>query len=161
MKMNQKTLKEYLNYDSETGVFMWKKKPSSKTLITNRVGWIDGQGYLYIRLRGKLYVAQRLVFLYMTGEWPEGVVDHINRDVGDNSWGNLRDVPKGINQENRVGACKNNKSGLLGVSPNGERWTAKIGHLYRQIYLGTFDTPEEAHKVYLKAKCELHEGFIA
>jgi len=35
-------------------------------------------------------------------------------------------------------------------------WVAMIGVGYKQVYLGRFDTKEEAHSAFLKAKSELH-----
>lgn len=39
-------------------------------------------------------------------------------------------------------------SGYKGVSPNGDRWSARIKHLGELRYLGTFDTPEQAARAY-------------
>jgi hypothetical protein len=83
-------------------------------------------------------------------------------DPFDNRFCNLRDVVKRVNQENRKKASSNNKSGFLGVSPNGKGWAATINTsvsgVRKHYYLGTFPTPIEAHKTYVKAKRNLHEG---
>ena len=54
-------------------------------------------------------------------------------------------------------------SGYKGVFPSGKKWKAIIGKHkkqgYKQVYLGTFDTPEEAHKAYCKAGKKLHGEF--
>jgi len=155
-------LLEVINYDSVTGIFTWKVG-TRKIKAGAIAGSIDDDGYRYIRVDRRLYAAHRLAFLYMTGAWPvNGFVDHKNILPGDDRWENLRDVTKKTNQENRSTASSNNKSGLLGVSPNGKRWAATDNTTEngkrKHYYLGTFDTPIQAHSVYVLAKRKLHEG---
>lgn len=157
-------IRALLQYDPKTGRITWAVDVGHNGRIKagTRAGWHDDDGYLLIRVEGTLYQGHRLIWLHQTGEWPKGVVDHRNLKPSDNRWENLRDVRKRVNQENRHRAGKNNKSGLLGVSPNGNRWSATIntseGGVRKHHYLGTFDTPEQAHQVYVDAKRRLHEG---
>ena len=57
---------------------------------------------------------------------------------------------------------KNNKSGYRGVSLNKRtnRYAADITFKGKQHHLGEFDTADEAHDAYLKAKEELHEPYL-
>ena len=57
---------------------------------------------------------------------------------------------------------KNNKSGYRGVSLNKRtnRYAADITFKGKRHHLGEFDTAEEAHDAYLKAKEELHEPYL-
>ena len=57
---------------------------------------------------------------------------------------------------------KNNKSGYRGVSLNKRtnRYVADITFKGKRHHLGEFDTAEEAHDAYLKAKEELHEPYL-
>ncbi|RGT62334.1 AP2 domain-containing protein [[Clostridium] innocuum] len=57
---------------------------------------------------------------------------------------------------------KNNKSGYRGVSLNKRtnRYAADITFKGKRHHLGEFDTAEEAHNAYLKAKEELHEPYL-
>jgi hypothetical protein len=71
---------------------------------------------------------------------------------------NLRDVSPRENKQNLRKPNRDNKAGLLGVSPNGKRWAAQVESNGRKFYLGTYDTPEEAHAKYLVAKRNLHAG---
>ena len=50
-------------------------------------------------------------------------------------------------------SIRTNKTGFPGVHQRGNKFVSKIQN--RQI--GRFDTPEEAHAAYLKAKVEHHE----
>jgi HNH endonuclease/AP2 domain len=108
-------------------------------------------GYLRISLNGSGLLAHRVAWLLMTGAWPLGEIDHINRVKHDNRWCNLRDVSKSTNQQNRaVRGIKRHRSG---------RWEARIRAQGAALYLGVFDTPEQAHEAYLEAKRRLHAGF--
>jgi hypothetical protein len=53
-------------------------------------------------------------------------------------------------------------SGHRGVSWNKPlgKYTAQITFKRKKYHLGTFDSPEEAHEAYLKAKEELHLGCL-
>lgn len=65
----------------------------------------------------------------------------------------LNDIP---GWESRSLASKrkenSNKTGLRGVQRRGERWVANVYIDGQRRYLGTFDTPEQAHQAYLAAK---------
>ena len=84
------------------------------------------------------------------GQPPKGKeVDHINRNPLDNREINLRFCSKSQNQMNK-GLQKNNTSGYKGVhkSKNRKRWKAELKHNGKRLYLGTYNTKEEAAKVY-------------
>lgn len=53
---------------------------------------------------------------------------------------------------------RHNTSGYVGACWNKRerKWTAHIRADGKQVYLGSFDTPEAASARYLKAKAELH-----
>lgn len=154
-------LKRLLHYDPETGVFTRRVTTAPHRGRAGDVaGMTNDQGYRVIAVHSKQYRAHRLAWLYMTGEWPTGEVDHKNGVRDDNRWDNLRDVPTTINAQNKRRAMSNNKTGLLGASwsEREQKFVAriKVGHKYRS--LGQHDTAEAAHAVYVEAKRRLHEG---
>lgn len=101
--------------------------------------------YVYAHDTGnKKYSLHRLVMSAVTGE----IIDHINRDTLDNRLSNLRKVTKlqnNVNSKKR----KNSKSKYKGVTlrPSG-RWGVYIKVEENHLCLGTYDTEEEAAKVY-------------
>jgi len=141
-----------------TGAFVWINPTSNRVKAGALAGSLTNHGYFTIRIDGTAYQAHRLAWLYMTGEWPEHEIDHIDGNRLNNSWRNLRDVPRRINAQNMRSAKKTSKSGLLGVVPYGGRWIARITANRKEKHLGIFDTTEAAQAAYLSAKRELHEG---
>ena len=110
-ELTQKQLKEILEYDPETGVFIrlksyFKSKIGKPTgTCTKHTRW-----YVLIDVYGTMYYGHRLAFLYMDGVFPPEQVDHINHDRNDNSWENLRHCDALINQNNSI--CNNKVVGV-------------------------------------------------
>ena len=154
-------LRELVSYDPETGVFTRIKNVYRHP---NRLGPIPcnpyGNGYVYISLDGKRYLAHRVAWLYVHGTWPEGDTDHINGDRTDNRLSNLRAVSREVNNQNRRKVRANNKCGLMGVSwhTHSRCWRARIMIRGREIPLGHFESKEQAYAAYIDAKRSLHAG---
>ena len=155
-------LRELLEYDPEGGQFRWRVgRQGVRANRNGAAGGPDGQGYTRIKVDGTYYGAHRLAWLYMTGDWPAGQIDHSDGDRGSNRWANLRDVSVRVNRQNMRRATSRSKTGLLGVyAPEtpGNGFGAAIRDGGKSRRLGTFETPEEAHAAYVTAKREIHEG---
>jgi hypothetical protein len=87
-KLTQQRLKELVHYDADTGIFTWRtsRNGASKGV---QAGTSRKNMYVQIMIDRVNYVAHRLAWLYIHGEWPN-VIDHINRDKTDNRLCNLR-----------------------------------------------------------------------
>jgi hypothetical protein len=88
-------------------------------------------------------------------------IDHRNPSESlDNRKSNLRDASTSQNGFNR-GVQKNNKAGLKGVGVRKDRrgYRSRITFQGEELHLGTFDTKEEAHAVYVAKAKELHGEF--
>lgn len=154
--LTAKKLRDLLHYDPETGQFR-HKRATGRGRVGAVAGTRSGPGYWGINVLGKKYFAHRLAWLYMTGEWPSGLIDHIDRDKLNNSWGNLRQVTQAENQMNKS-PRKNGLSRYVGVTFCNRRrkWKAQIG-LDRKTYnLGYFETEEAAAMAYQAAKPKMH-----
>lgn len=165
IEVTQEILKSLLKYSKETGEFIWlvNRRGGRGIKAGDVAGSVRSDGYRRIRLFGVSYYAHRLAFLYVKGRWPkEGFdVDHRDGDTSNNRWKNLREGTVSFNLENLREAKTNGSSGYLGVSlrPSG-RFLAQIVVRGVHYYLGTYDTAEEAHKVYLTAKRKYHRGNV-
>ncbi len=156
--LTQTRLKEVFDYDPSTGVFTRRLKQTG-VKQGSVSGSLSSQGYLITSIDRKNYTCHRLAWLYMTGSWPQGQIDHINGQRNDNRFNNLRDVTQKQNMENQRKAHRRNKStGVLGTWKNGSGYTARISHNNSKIYLGTFKTLAEAQAAYVAAKRALHIG---
>ena len=145
------------NYNADTGVLSWKKTRGGRFAGVS-VGCVNKDGYLQTAINKKSVMVHRLIWLYVHGDMPKCQIDHINGIKTDNRLENLREADPVQNGQNRQRGQKNNKSGLLGVSRLGKKWRASISVSGKQVYLGSFDTPEKAHAVYLEAK-RIHHPF--
>jgi hypothetical protein len=158
--LTQERLKELFYYDKKTGFFKRVKGIASKGgSINNIAGCLTVRGYWKICVDGKQYTAHRLAWLYVYGNFPEGFIDHINRIKVDNKISNLRVVTRSENLQNIYKATKKNKtSGVLGVSwfKRDKKWQAEIQKNKKRIYLGRYDSLEDAKNAYLEAKKIYH-----
>jgi hypothetical protein len=154
--LTQALLKEFLHYDPLTGVFTRLASRKIST-IGNEVGSKNAGGYLQVRLGSKTYLMHRLAFLYMTGDFPEHMADHINGIRDDNRWENLRPATRSQNLQN-TGAYSRNSTGFKGVSFGASEGTyaAQIGFEGKKISLGIFTTAEAAALAYKIKSEELH-----
>lgn len=150
-------LRELLHYDPDTGRFTWRVRKANCVQIGDVAG-SSLRNRMVVMIDWRPYGLHRLAFLYMTGAWPKGQVDHIDGDWTNNRWANLRDVSASINQQNKRRAHRNNKTGFLGVCYHKGRFQATIQVAGRSLHLGRFDSAEQAHAAYVEAKRKLHPG---
>ena len=155
-------LHEAYLYEPDTGNFIRLQETNSyggKAKVGEVAGHIGNTGYIRIGLDGRVYLAHRLAWFYMTGEWPSRYIDHINMIKTDNRWSNLRAATMSQNQANTK-RRKDNTSGYKGVTKTPfNTWQAKTMFNGKKISLGTYDTPEEAFAAYRKAAEELFGDF--
>ena len=143
--LTHERLKEILHYDKENGNFFWKKFVSNKSK-NEPAGAHQNKGYIQITVDNKNYLAHRLAWFYVYGEWPKKQIDHINRNKKDNRIENLRDVNNSQNQLN-IGVRSHNSSGINNVVKSAKShkpWAAQLHRNNKKIFLGYFDTVEEA-----------------
>ena len=146
--ITQQILKENLHYEPETGIFTRLKSLGNAVKIGDVAGYDASNGYRFIEVCGKRYLAHRLAWLWMTAQWPREEIDHINLSKADNRWSNLREATRSQNAAHRK-AQANNTHGWKGVSWH--RKTQKWRAIIRGRNLGYFDCPATAHFTYLIA----------
>lgn len=147
--ITQEELKNALDYNSNTGVFRWKKKISKKVNIGQMAGYeanCRGElGYWNIRIFGTRYFAHRLAWLYEYGYLPENFIDHIDRNKLNNAISNLREVISQCNLRN-TGNWGHNTSGVKGVTydPNRSKWASAVQVDNKRKYLGRYTSFDNA-----------------
>lgn len=149
--LDHNELLSLIKYDPDTGIFTWKvaRGPRAAGALA---GNLQTNGYYQIRINKKLYLAHRLAWFYIFKEWPEGVVDHIDRNTTNNRLDNLRDVTQAKNTYNST-IPSHNSSGFKGVSFSKQKgkYEAYISLNNKKKNLGLFNTAEEAYAAYTKA----------
>lgn len=153
--------RELLTYDPKTGWLTWKvSRGSSKK--GSRAGNVNKkpQGFRYrkVTVDGISFLEHRVIWLMVTGRWPEEEIDHENHITMDNSWKNLKEATKvenGRNQPQR----STNTSGHTGVTWNKRRnkFQAYIRTENIRYHLGYFSDIESA--VLAREEAELRFGF--
>jgi hypothetical protein len=156
--LTQDILKQMLHYDSNTGVFTWICDSGKNKIAGKIAGTKTYQGYVQIKIKGSIYRAHRLAWLYTTGQNPADQIDHIDGNKANNAISNLRDVNGVTNKQNMRSPRKDNKAGALGVAKKRNKYRAQIKVDEKIIHLGVFSTIAEASSAYINAKRRLHEG---
>jgi len=95
-------LREHLEYDAETGVFVYIKSPAKRQDLVGTVAGIPNKaGYLRISIKRKMYLCHRLAWAWVHNEEPPRSIDHIDRNKANNAISNLRDGTGSVNLMNR------------------------------------------------------------
>ena len=109
-----------------------------------------------VKGKTKLFRFRRVVYYANNPQWDiydssmNNFIDHIDGIKTNNHISNLRNVTNQENQWNRTkakGYCFDKVSG---------KYKAQIRLNRKQINIGCYDTPEEAHQAYLNKKAEIH-----
>ena len=119
--------------------------------------WCLSHGYAVRRVNGKLIYLHREIL-----NLPQGLyADHRNGDKLDNRRSNLRSCTIAENSRNAKAKNPNKLKGAFFDSsiPSPRPWRAGIMVNRHQIWLGRFETEQEAHEAYCKAAQEHHGEF--
>lgn len=151
-------------FDKASGKVFWRNPPKNHPRLIGKesggpVIGTTGKGYWKISIRGKKFSRSRLMFYFSNGFWPDQV-DHIDGNSLNDSISNLRAATQTQNAWNhkKRGRKINLPMGVRNLSSG--RFSARIIVNHKTIYLGSFETPEEAHLAYKKARLH-HYGEFA
>lgn len=147
-------LRRLFAYDRANGV-----------LISRRfgvpVGSRHNSGYLTVTVDKRSLRVHRIIWLFETGSWPTGLIDHKDGNPLNNRFDNLREATAAQNAANSV-VRSDNKLGVKGVRTVKKRtlrYRAMIRTNGIQKHIGYFDTAAEAHAAYCEAADRYHGEF--
>lgn len=156
MTLTHASLLQHLHYDPATGIFTRKVRTSQNTRIGDVAGYINRAGYIIVGLFGRSYLAHRLAWFYMHGQWPARNLDHRDRSRLNNRIDNLRECNQAQNMANISKPSKGvsrmpPRKGKVRPKPWRARFSAKT--------IGYFATKEEAKAAYDAYASALHGEF--
>jgi hypothetical protein len=152
-------VREHLGYNPETGKIVHLKKTHAYggMRYPGDEAGTNKYGYISVGYRGVFYLAHRLAWYLMTGDWlpSKQDIDHINGDRADNRWCNLRLATRSQNMMNIRNLRIDNKSGAKGVSfrSDTQKWHARITVKGNHILLGDYE--EKADAISARAEAEM------
>lgn len=142
--ITQEKVKEFFDY--KNGNLIWRKTlKKNQVCVGDVAGGIDSNGYRIIKVDGRHYKAHRLVWLWFYGYFPEGFLDHKDKNRSNNKIDNLREASRQCNIRN-CGNYKNNTSGVKGVwwVSRDRKWAVEIVIDGKRVRLGWFKDFTEA-----------------
>lgn len=114
-ELTAERLRALFEYDQETGNFIRRFDAiSGGSRAGDVAGGLNDEGRVLVRVDGGRYLAHRLAWLYMTGEWPKDMIDHKDMNRSNNAWNNLRECDNGQNKMN-ASVQANNQLGVKNV----------------------------------------------
>lgn len=172
---HQDFLRECFDYVFETGQLIWRVRPKehfttkrSFMMCNSRfAGKVAGHyhsrnGYLEIRFDKNLYKGHRIIYKLLTGEDPDGMLDHIDGDVSNNRIENLRCATA---QENARNSGKRSQKGTAtsqykGVNRHRNMWITTLTINDNELKIvKKFDTELEAALCYDQLAREYYGEF--
>lgn len=91
----QTLLRTIFSYDPHTGVIVWARMLSNKVSPGTKLGPM-------VKINGINYETPRIIWKWMAGKDPSGLVDHADRNHLNNKWVNLREATFSQNLCNKV-----------------------------------------------------------
>lgn len=156
-------MKDFLQYNHETGVFTWKRVTSKRVKVGQEAGRINNAGHIGIGFEGSRWQAHRLAVAFIEGSLSgELEIDHKDQNKINNRYMNLRKATKQQNSCNR-GSPRNNTSGVKGMSfnINAGKWEGYVHFNSKKYYLGLFTLEEDCKEAIQLKRKELHKEFAS
>lgn len=138
-------VRHLFNYEPTTGRLTWRNPTARAVSKGDIAGTVAKNGNRYVSIGDERYMAHRIVWLMVYGEWPKENVSARNGNFDDLRLENLQ--LKSFTQTAR------NRKGAKGVSyeKHTGKWRAEITRNWQRIQLGRFETEQEALAAYKEA----------
>ena len=145
-------LKEYFDYNPDTGIIIWKKTTNPLIKVGAEAGHervkTKNLAYREIKFNYTQYKAHRLAYYMYHGIDPRNNdIDHEDRNGLNNKINNLRLATRSDNSKNRSMA-ENNTSGVTGVTWDKKRgrWRAQLKLNGKHKFLGYYLNIQDAEQ---------------
>lgn len=144
---------DLFDYDPFTG-FLIHRTTRSRAKIDEIAGKHSSTQYIQLGINGITYAAHRVVYKWVTGKDPEGILEHKDDNGRNNRFWNLLDSDVHNNNVTRSLI----KNGSLGQKDSNGAWRARICIEGKVFNLGSFQTKEEAHEAHMSAMASLNKN---
>lgn len=160
MKRIPKAIREFVDYDEDTGAFTWAKDIGTRFRAGGSAGCRQQDGYYRIGFNGGTYYAHRVAWFLAYGEEPDHEIDHVNGDRSDNRLVNLRAATRLENTRNTK-VWRKSSTGVKGVHMRKDTGSFRAHCRVDGVvhWLGTFKTLEEAQAVVRAFREKNHREF--
>lgn len=153
-------LRELFDYDVLRGELINRQTRGGHVKTGSIAGCVNKKGYRQVKLDGKIYKGHRLIWKWHYGIDPSGDLDHRDQEgitpKRNHVWG-LRELTRREHGAITRAHCK--ESSLpIGVHRHGSRFQALIGQNGKNVHLGMYGMPGEAHQAYLEALQIIESG---
>lgn len=177
-KITPEVLRELLAYDPDTGTLQWKPRDAKWFEATEyrtaqgcannwNARWAGAPAFTFVNkylgyhmglVFGVSFLAHRVIYAIMEGEWPAHQIDHIDGCRTNNRWSNLRPCTR---TENARNVTAYSASGFLGVHKTSHpgSYTAKVFANGVAHYVGGGRDPEKLARLRDQKAKELHGKF--
>lgn len=154
-------VRDYLDCDYETGQLTWRVRPNNRRFTTRYAGTeaftaVESNGYRRGSINNQLFRRHQVVWCHYHGKWPTDPIDHKRGVVAGDGIENLEQKPHKLNCRNQK-LRSTNKTGVMGVTPYGDRFRVNISVDGKNIHIGIYDTKKEATAA--RKQAELDYGF--
>lgn len=154
--IDQKTVLDLFDYCD--GRLFWRVQLNPRAPVGAEAGtYNSANGRRYVRIKGRAYLAHRLIFLFHHGYLPPEI-DHIDLDKNNNKIENLRAATPAQNQKNKS-LQRNNTSGHKNICFKKGRWVVELKIAGKQQYFGRFEDLDLAILVASEARDKYHGEF--
>lgn len=144
-RISHERLLQVMHYDEASGRLLWRREGMP-------IAGSDHGDHRRIMVDGEFIYEHVLVWFYVHGKWPNGLVDHRDVNGRNNRIGNLRELTPSRNSLNRNRPNKNNSTGFLGVHEHGRGYRGLLRIEGRRHSTGVKDTAAEAYSSYLQLR---------
>lgn len=91
-----------LTYNKATGVLSWKRDRSRTAKAGDEAGTETASRTIVIGIYGRMYVASRIVWLHVTGDWPKSRLRFRDEDPTNLRWNNLIELREALSTQHNA-----------------------------------------------------------
>mgnify|MGYP000603186201 FL=1 len=89
VRLSASNARHLLHYDGRSGLLVWNVDRGHGVRAGDEVGTVRDDGRIALTIDRKTYLAHRVVWLIMTGDWPESRILFRDGDPQNLRWANL------------------------------------------------------------------------